>query len=52
LEDSLRILWYAFSAAWLLYLAFVVSLSSRQRQIWEQLRDLRARLDREPGAES
>jgi hypothetical protein len=44
IEDSLKLLWYVFSAAWIAYLVFVLSVSARQKRIWEQIRDLRTRL--------
>lgn len=44
MEDSLNLLWYVFSAAWLAYFAFVMLVSARQKRIWEQLRAVRERL--------
>jgi hypothetical protein len=45
MEDSLNLLWYAFSAAWVAYLVFVLAVSARQKRIWEQIRDIRVRLE-------
>ena len=44
MEDSLKLLWYTFSAAWIGYLVFIVSVAARQKRIWEQIRGVRARL--------
>jgi hypothetical protein len=44
-EDSLKLLWYVFSGAWIAYLAFVLLVSARQKRIWEQIREIRARLE-------
>ena len=44
MEDSLKLLWYAFSAAWVAYLVLMLLVSARQKRIWEQIRDVRARL--------
>ena len=46
MEESLKTLWYAFSAAWIVYLAFILSVSARQKRILEQIRGLRARLQK------
>ena len=45
MEDSLNLLWYVFSAAWVAYLVFVMAVSSRQKKIWGHIRDIRARLE-------
>jgi hypothetical protein len=45
MEDSLNLLWYVFSAAWVAYLVFVLVVSAQQRQIGRQIRDIRAKLE-------
>ena len=45
MEDSLKLLWYTFSAAWVAYLLFVVSFTSRQRDLGHRIRQLRTRLE-------
>lgn len=44
MEDSLKLLWYTFSAAWIGYLVFIVSVAARQKRIWDHIRFVRARL--------
>lgn len=44
MEESLNLLWYVFSAAWIAYVVFMVFVSAGQKRIWEQLRNVRERL--------
>jgi hypothetical protein len=44
MEDSLKLLWCVFSVAWIAYMIFVVLVSRGQKRIWQQIRDVRARL--------
>jgi len=43
--EELELLWYSFSAAWIAYLVFVLTVSARHKRIWQQIRDVRARLE-------
>jgi hypothetical protein len=44
MENSLYLLWFAFSAAWIGYLIFILRVSAGQKRIGEQIRGIRARL--------
>ena len=37
METRLEWLWYAFSAAWIIHLAYLVSISSREKKLREQI---------------
>ena len=45
MEDSLAILWYAFSVVWVGYVVFLVTVSGQQKRIGEQIRQIRTRLE-------
>jgi len=42
MEENLKWLWYAFSAAWLLHLFYVVSLARRERKLRDELEALKS----------
>jgi hypothetical protein len=44
MEDSLIILWWAFSVVWVGYVVFLVGVSGQQKRIGEQIRQIRVRL--------
>jgi len=49
MEENLKWLWAAFSIAWVLHLLYVVSLASRQKNLHDEVQNLKAQLDeREP----
>ena len=45
MEENLEWLWYAFSAAWLLHIFYLGSLSVREKKLRQQLRNLKALLE-------
>lgn len=45
MEENLKWLWMAFSVAWVLHLAYVATLGARQKNLKDQVRDLKAQLD-------
>ncbi len=45
MEDSLKLLWFVFSAAWLVYMILVLLVSKGQKRIWHEIRNVRARLE-------
>ena len=52
MEENLKWLWYAFSAAWIFHILYLWSLSIREKRLRQQLADLKSLLeDREGGAE-
>jgi hypothetical protein len=44
MDAGLRLLWYVFSAAWIVYLVLVMAVAGRQKRIWEQIRGVREQL--------
>ena len=45
MEENLKWVWFAFSLAWLLHLAYVYSLGKHQKALKRQVEDLRAQLE-------
>ena len=45
MEENLKWLWYAFSAAWLVHLAYVGTLAARERKLRDQIESLKAMLE-------
>lgn len=44
MEENLRWLWYAFGAAWIIHILYLVSISSRASRLKEQLENLKVLL--------
>lgn len=44
MEENLKWLWYAFGAAWIIHILYVVSLSRRETRLREQLENLKSLL--------
>jgi len=42
MEENLKWLWYAFSAAWVLHLLYVISLGRREAKLREELETLKS----------
>ncbi len=51
MEENLKWIWAAFSLAWVIHLAYVYSLGSRQKTLKRQVEDLRAQLEDRGGAQ-
>lgn len=51
MEENLKWVWAAFSLAWVIHLAYVHALGSRQKALKRQLEDLRAQLEDRGGAQ-
>ena len=49
MEENLKWVWYAFSAAWGLHAAYALSILLRQRRLREQVQDLQSLLEDEDG---
>ena len=45
MPDNLEWLWYAFSAAWVLHILYLFSISSREKKLRQQISDLRSLLE-------
>ena len=45
MEENLKWLWYAFSAAWILHILYLWSLSIREKRLRQQLSDLKSLLE-------
>lgn len=45
MEENLKWVWAAFSVAWALHLLYVYSLSSRQKKLRDEMKNLRAQLE-------
>ena len=45
MPDNLEWLWYAFSAAWVLHILYLVSISAREKKLRQQINDLRTLLE-------
>lgn len=45
MEENLKWVWIAFSVAWIIHLAYVAILSSRQKNLARQIEDLQAQLE-------
>ncbi len=45
MEENLKWVWFAFSVAWVLHLAYAYSLGVRQKALSRQVEDLRAQLE-------
>ncbi len=46
MEENLKWLWYAFSAAWIIHLLYVVSLGRREKKLRDELEALKAMVER------
>lgn len=51
MEENLKWIWAAFSLAWVIHLAYVYALGSRQKVLKRQVEDLRAQLEDRGGAQ-
>ncbi len=49
MEENLKWLWWAFSVAWVIHLAYVASLGRRQKRLREELEALKAMLEEKRG---
>ena len=45
MEENLKWVWAAFSVAWVIHLAYLFVLATRQKGLKDQVRDLRAQLE-------
>lgn len=45
MEENFKWLWYAFSAAWILHILYVFSLSVREKKLQRQIRDLKTLIE-------
>ncbi len=45
MPDNLEWLWYAFSAAWILHILYLVTISAREKKLRQQINDLRSLLE-------
>ncbi len=45
MQENLEWLWYAFSAAWVLHILYLVSISAREKKLRQQISDLRSLLE-------
>ncbi len=45
MEENLKWLWYAFSAAWIIHLLYVVSLGRREKKLRDELQALKSMVD-------
>ncbi len=45
MEENLKWIWIAFSVAWVIHLAYVYTLGSRQKSLKREVEDLRAQLE-------
>ena len=45
MEENLKWLWYAFSAAWVIHLLYLVSLGRRQKKLREELETLKSMVE-------
>lgn len=52
MEENLRWLWVAFTIAWGLHIAYLVSLAGRTRRLQRQIDDLRAQMKDDRSADS
>lgn len=49
MEENLKWLWAAFSVAWVMHILYVLSLSTRQKNLRRQIDDLKAQLEEREG---
>ncbi len=49
MEENLKWLWYAFSAAWILHVLYLGSLSVREKKLRQQLQNLKALVEEGDG---
>ena len=52
MQENLEWLWYAFSAAWVLHILYLVSISAREKKLRQQISDLRSLLEEHDGKEA
>ena len=45
MQENLEWLWYAFSAAWVLHILYLVLISAREKKLRQQISDLRSLLE-------
>jgi len=45
MEENLKWLWYAFSAAWIIHLVYLLSIAQREKKLRRQIEDLKSLLD-------
>ena len=45
MEENLKWLWYAFSVAWIIHLAYVASLGRREKKLREEIEALKAMVE-------
>ena len=45
MEENLKWLWYAFSAAWLLHAVYLFSLSRREKKLHDELEALKSMVE-------
>lgn len=45
MEENLKWLWYAFSAAWIIHLLYVVSLARREKRLRDELQALKSMVE-------
>ena len=45
MQENLEWLWFAFSAAWVLHILYLVSISAREKKLRRQISDLRSLLE-------
>ena len=45
MEENLKWLWYAFSAAWIIHLLYLVSLARRGKKLHDELQTLKSMVD-------
>jgi bacteriorhodopsin len=46
MEENLKWLWYAFSAAWILHILYLVSLAQREKKLRSEIESLRAMVEK------
>ena len=49
MEENLKWLWFAFGAAWIIHILYVVTISSREKRLREQLDHLKSLLTEREG---
>ncbi len=52
MQENLEWLWYAFSAAWVLHILYLVSISAREKKLRQQISDLRSLLEEHDSKEA
>ncbi len=49
MEENLKWLWYAFSAAWVIHLLYVASIGRREKKLRDELEALKAMVEERKG---